>query len=171
MLRKFLLVGAVVLVGRGTVAQIACATLCSFFFFALHVKMWPLKSDEDNTFRALAEIHVFFTITCAFIFKEDLTYETVPREVYDWCLFISFILFIPGGFVYAVLRKLYRAQANGILTPSAQSLSESVAKRREAFGRYQAGIASSSDRSLLSFYFSNIQNRSCLLYTSPSPRD
>jgi hypothetical protein len=39
MLRKLALVGLVVLVGRGSVAQIAAGTVLSFGFFALHVKV------------------------------------------------------------------------------------------------------------------------------------
>jgi hypothetical protein len=58
MLRKLALVGLVILVGRGSVAQIAAGTLLSFGFFALHVKVWPLKNTEDNMLRACSEIHV-----------------------------------------------------------------------------------------------------------------
>ena len=39
MLRKLALVGLVVLVGRGSVAQVAAGTVLSFGFFALHVKV------------------------------------------------------------------------------------------------------------------------------------
>ena len=39
MLRKLALVGLVVLVGRGSVAQVAVGTVLSFGFFALHVKV------------------------------------------------------------------------------------------------------------------------------------
>jgi hypothetical protein len=58
MLRKLALVGLVILVGRGSVAQIAAGTLLSFGFLALHVKVWPLKNTEDNMLRACSEIHV-----------------------------------------------------------------------------------------------------------------
>ena len=44
--------GVVVMVGRGSVAQNMCSTLFSFFFFAAQLKMWPMKTPEDNIFRA-----------------------------------------------------------------------------------------------------------------------
>ena len=40
LLRKFLLVGMVLLVGRGTVAQNFVALVLSFGFFALQMKTW-----------------------------------------------------------------------------------------------------------------------------------
>ena len=48
MLRKLALVGLVLLVGRGSTAQLACALLLSFGFFALQVKVCPYKIDQDN---------------------------------------------------------------------------------------------------------------------------
>jgi hypothetical protein len=46
MLRKLALVGVVLLVGRGTVAQLSVALVLSFGFFALHMKTWPYKIDQ-----------------------------------------------------------------------------------------------------------------------------
>ena len=40
MLRKLILIGLLVLVDRGSVAQIVVAIWISFVFFALHVKTW-----------------------------------------------------------------------------------------------------------------------------------
>jgi hypothetical protein len=44
MVRKLMLVGAVLGVGRGSMAQLFVAVLLSFFFFSMQVKMWPYKS-------------------------------------------------------------------------------------------------------------------------------
>ena len=62
MLRKLSLVGFVVLVGRGSVAQIAFGNMLSFAFFAAHMYYFPMKTKWDNWLRAAAEIHVFWTI-------------------------------------------------------------------------------------------------------------
>ena len=48
MLRKLVLVGLVLLVGRGTVAQLAAAIILSFGFFSLQMITWPYKIQQDN---------------------------------------------------------------------------------------------------------------------------
>jgi hypothetical protein len=45
MFRKVLLVGMILLVGRGSVAQLSTALLISFGFFALQMKTWPCKNN------------------------------------------------------------------------------------------------------------------------------
>ena len=52
MFRKLALVGVVLVVGRGTVAQLSTAIVLAFTFFAIHVKTWPYKIQQDNLFRA-----------------------------------------------------------------------------------------------------------------------
>eukprot|EP01045_Picozoa_sp_COSAG04_P015204 COSAG04_NODE_1186_length_7862_cov_2.600541_2_plen_97_part_00 len=43
MFRKLALVGLVLLVGRGSVAQLSAAVILSFGFFALQMYTWPYK--------------------------------------------------------------------------------------------------------------------------------
>jgi len=62
MFRKLALVGVVLIVGRGTVAQLCAAIMIAFGFFAMHIKTWPYKVDQDNLFRAATELHVFIVI-------------------------------------------------------------------------------------------------------------
>ena len=62
MLRKLILVGLVLLVGRGSVAQLCAAMILSFAFFSLHMKTWPYKIEQDNILRATTEAHVFIVI-------------------------------------------------------------------------------------------------------------
>ena len=156
MIRKLALVGIVVLVGRGSVAQIAFGSMLSFSFFALHVKVWPLKAYEDNLFRMTAELHVFWVITIAFVLKSDLTHENVKIEFYDTILVISFVLCIPCALVATVMTKLYRAQAAGILA----SRSNRLDSCKQAFARYELGLSSSSDRRVLREQFDAIQGQS-----------
>eukprot|EP01048_Picozoa_sp_COSAG05_P005948 COSAG05_NODE_368_length_10734_cov_4.853315_3_plen_1041_part_00 len=155
MIRKLSLVGVVVLVGRGSVAQIAFGSMSSFLFFALHVKVWPLKSYEDNLFRMAAELHVFWVITIAFVLKSDLKHESLKLQFYDTILIISFVLCIPCGLIATILTKIYRAQAAGIL--SARGSQDDC---KQAFARYQSGLSSSAERRLLREQFETIQGQS-----------
>jgi hypothetical protein len=110
MLRKFFLVGVVVTVGRGSVLQNVISTFLSFLFFALHVKMWPMKTNEDNILKASCEIHVFWTITTAFVMRSDLTHEKLGKDdFYDPALLISFVICVPLAFISTVWWKLRRA--------------------------------------------------------------
>lgn len=54
MLRKLCLVGLVLCVGRGTVAQLSVAIVLSFAFFALHMYTWPYKILQDNVRRNMS---------------------------------------------------------------------------------------------------------------------
>lgn len=63
LVRKLLLVGLVLLLGRGSVAQIIVALMLSFGFFALHMRTWPYKLYPDNLFRAATEMHGAYCMT------------------------------------------------------------------------------------------------------------
>ena len=107
MLRKLALVGLVLLVGRGSMAQLNAALCLSFGFFALQVKIYPYKISADNMFRAVTECHVFIVIASAITLqKVDLTREAMSANAYDWTLFATFILMVPVAFVVAVVSKV-----------------------------------------------------------------
>lgn len=57
MLRKLALVGIVLTVGRGTVAQLSVAIILSFGFFALQMSTWPCKDPlpHDSGDQGLAD--------------------------------------------------------------------------------------------------------------------
>jgi hypothetical protein len=151
MMRKLALVGLVVLVGRGSVAQIAAGSVLSFGFLALHIKFWPLKCVEDNVLRTCAEVHVFLTIVMAFIMKmpkEIMQSEKVQTPFYDVVLVTSLIVCLPLCTVVALLSKLRRAQRRGVLRGGSGP--------KAAFGRYKLGLASSDDRRVLREYFESV---------------
>eukprot|EP01046_Picozoa_sp_COSAG06_P054339 COSAG06_NODE_9647_length_1852_cov_1.118654_2_plen_439_part_01 len=107
MIRKLFLVGLILLVGRGSIAQLTCAILFAFGFFALQVKVSPYKIAQDNTFRAATEFHVFIVIVCALVLeKTDVTREGFTTGAYDWSLFVTWVICIPGAFVVTVISKL-----------------------------------------------------------------
>ena len=68
-----------------------------------------MKAAEDNLLKASCEIHVFWTITTAFVMKSDLTHEKLHESFYDKALLISFIVCVPLGFLMNVGSKLRRA--------------------------------------------------------------
>eukprot|EP01045_Picozoa_sp_COSAG04_P018744 COSAG04_NODE_1758_length_5668_cov_2.648411_2_plen_1402_part_00 len=135
LLRKLLLVGLVLLVGRGTVAQNIVAQVLSFGFFALQVSTKPFKLHQDNVFRATTEIHVFLVIATSLALRSDLSNEDVSKAWYDWGLFVSFLVLVPGAFTLAVYSKV-RA-SDKIL--SDESL-------RGSFNRLRFGLATDDDR-------------------------
>lgn len=56
MFRKLALVGLVLVVGRGTVAQLTVAIILAFGFFVAHMQTWPYKLHQDNLFRAVRRL-------------------------------------------------------------------------------------------------------------------
>eukprot|EP01047_Picozoa_sp_COSAG01_P041826 COSAG01_NODE_3614_length_5866_cov_4.599619_2_plen_1512_part_00 len=108
MLRKILLVGVVVLAGRGSVAQLLFSITLSFMFFSFHVKMWPMKTDADNYLRASCEFHVFITILVGFAMKSDLSHEPLQLVFYDWLLLVTMVLSVLLGTILTIYRKWRR---------------------------------------------------------------
>ena len=138
LLRKLFLVGLVVLVGRGSEAQIAAGNATSFLFFAAHMKVWPMKTDWDNYLRATCEIHVLMTITVAFVLKGDLSHEIVHRGFYDWVIIISGTLCVPVPFVVCVVMKMRK-----------MTRLKSDEELQTAYKRFSSGLTSPEDRRIL----------------------
>ena len=64
MLRKLMLVGMLVVAGRGSVAQLFLALVISFVSFSLQVKLTPYRHTEDNVLKAAVEMHIFLVKHC-----------------------------------------------------------------------------------------------------------
>jgi hypothetical protein len=82
------------------------AIIISFAFFAIHMKTWPYKIQQDNYFRATTEMHVFIVICVALVLKNDLSWEIVGVDAYDKVLFYSFLVLVPFSGIYAIFSKL-----------------------------------------------------------------
>ena len=141
LIRKLMLVGLVLVVGRGSVAQNAVALLLSFCFFALQTSTQPYKLYQDNLFRCATEAHVFLVIVAAFIFRSDLSTEKVQGNFYDWALVISFIVLVPGAFIVTVVSKVWSAR---------KTLSDDTS--RGSFNRLRFGLGSDEDRIKIAAY-------------------
>ena len=185
MLRKLSLVGLVVLLGRGSVFQLLCCILLSIGFFALHVKMWPMKTNMDNLLRASCEFNVFLTIVVAFAMKSDLSHEpavlgscprdpvgspdheTCARDVYDYLLLgtAAVLVFFASFCTFSVkLYKIWRLQYKilpQLDSPSWCSQLGAVPAGVPAkeFIRYCAAVSSSDDHNQLKEYFDRLQGR------------
>jgi hypothetical protein len=118
MIRKLLLVGVLVVVSRGSVAQIICASVFSLGFIILHFKLWPYKISADNVFKAQVEVQIFMTIQIALVLKVDIEGlrgrpaldEVVDESFYDAALLVLFVLNVPIGFVCTVAIKMRDAR-------------------------------------------------------------
>ena len=149
MLRKLSLVGLVLVVGRGSMAQLAAAILLSFGFFALQMSTMPYKLKQDNLLRALTEGHVFVVILAAMILRSDLRWEIVDVGFYDWVLFISFIIMVPCAACAAVLSKVRYV----IRVLATQTDAGNVGQQQTlALCLQSLGLAEDSDRDCLKTY-------------------
>ena len=119
------------------------AILLSFGFFALQMKTWPYKVNTDNLFRAATELHVFLVITTALVLKNDLTWEPVTTDAYDYVLFGSFLILVPGAFVVAIVSKLLHIRK---VLAVERSTDNNLMQRQLAFDLQVLGLAEHSDR-------------------------
>lgn len=145
MLRKLLLVGVVVLVGRGSSAQLGIAIVLSFFFFSLQLSVAPYKLNQDNIFRASTECHVFLVLTVALMMRTEAS--SYDNSSYDWILSTSFIVLVPGAFVVTVASKArfaFKAQCTSGVDAS--------------FDRFRLGMAVDSDCVTLYRHFAQLRS-------------
>ena len=169
MLRKLSLVGFVVLVGRGSVAQVAFGNVLSFGFFAAHMYCFPMKTRWDNWLRAAAEVHVFWTITVAFVLRNDLSHELIQRKEWGNILIVSMIICVPVMYIVTLFGKWLQ-----ISTDLAQAQEEAEEAERAAGGHstdndkiirearlaycaYKHGLTTADDRRTLQFYCSQLR--------------
>ena len=149
MLRKLALVGLVLLVGRGTAAQLNAALLLSFGFFALQVKVYPYKISQDNVFRAITECHVFLVIVSALTLQKiDLTREVMGETAYDGTLLATFILMVPVSFVIAVVAKVRHFH---------YVLGQADNPSRNAFDRCIVGLETEADVKTMKAYLETMR--------------
>ena len=157
MLRKLSIVGLLVMVGEGSLAQLFCGSAISFFFFALHVKLQPYRHDEDNVFRTGTEIFLFFMMTVALVLKglDNASEETITRGYYDVFLCVLFFGTVPVAFAMAVTRK-YKVMEEFMRLPLDQSMTDDLQAKRHALKLLQLGLASNSHRELLTAHFQEL---------------
>jgi hypothetical protein len=153
MVRKLLLVGVLVIVSRGSVAQVNCAAALSFAFSITHFKMWPYKLSWDNQFKAAIEGQIFVTILVALTLKNDLTGEVAGEQFYDIVLVTMFTINVPIAFVYTLTAKLRHAKR---LLHRREKDSTQMAALHHALALHMAGIANEADTQILREFFDSL---------------
>jgi hypothetical protein len=161
MVRKLMLVGMLVVVGRGSVAQLFLANTISFGSFALQVKLMPYRHAEDNLLKAAVEIHIFLLVSVALALKglrHDQAHGTGSESemLYDVVLIISFVLMVPIAFIWAVMAKR-KMMEKALREASARVADEqSTEARKRAIRLLQLGLTTNDDMRLLAAYFSKL---------------
>eukprot|EP01047_Picozoa_sp_COSAG01_P002039 COSAG01_NODE_51_length_31472_cov_106.607083_3_plen_4163_part_00 len=153
MLRKLSLVGLVLPVGRGSAAQINCALMLSFFFFALQCTVSPYKISHDNTYRAATELHIFIVIIVAMTLRKvDLSREVLQFSFYNLFMFYTFMALVPVAFFVCVLAKLRFVKR---VSQTHKNSGRDVL--RQAFDRFYIGLAGGNDREILTKYLDTVR--------------
>eukprot|EP01046_Picozoa_sp_COSAG06_P063829 COSAG06_NODE_14990_length_1108_cov_1.971259_3_plen_76_part_01 len=71
MTRKLLLVGLILMVGRGSVLQLGSALFVAIAFVGAQIQFQPFKLPLDNLLRFSTELHTVITILVSFMIKAD----------------------------------------------------------------------------------------------------
>lgn len=142
MLRKLLLVGLVMIIDRGSVAQNLVALVLSFLFFALQTATQPYKLPQDNAFRAATEFHVFLVILAGLVLRN----EQVDESWYDWGLVVSFLVLVPGAFVVTVVAKVRSLSRPGSEKETKETTVLISPSLHGSFHRLAFGFANQADR-------------------------
>ena len=164
MVRKLLLVGMLVIAGRGSAAQLFLAVLVSCLSLSLQLVLQPYKHWEDNVFKVLVEVHIFLVVTVSLVIKFLSSETTDDQEVldstfYDWILVASFVAGVPLGFVWAVCakRSMMRASLRERTVVGDDEESSLKAKQR-AIRLLHLGLTTNDDMRLLGAYFGRLEN-------------
>eukprot|EP01045_Picozoa_sp_COSAG04_P009171 COSAG04_NODE_525_length_13096_cov_16.943602_2_plen_592_part_00 len=163
MVRKLMLVGMLVVAGRGSAAQLFLAVCVSCTALVLQVTLQPYKHWEDNVFKALVEVHIFLVVTVSLVLKflgTDAGYqEAIDEAIYDYILLGSFVVAIPIGLVWTVCakRSMMRASLRERAVVGEDEESMMQAKQR-AVRLLHLGLTSNDDMRLLSAYFGRLEN-------------
>jgi hypothetical protein len=132
MLRKFVLVGVVLIFPRGSVGQIYVTLCVSVLFLVAHVRCWPYKVDLDNYLRAATELHVIVIVSVALAFRTDLdnvyaeSLAKFPDDAgvvrkyndnmaartvyYDVLLMATFVPLVAGAVLLTILIKMRKVK-------------------------------------------------------------
>eukprot|EP01052_Picozoa_sp_SAG31_P008046 SAG31_NODE_396_length_16264_cov_17.206496_16_plen_964_part_00 len=156
MLRKLILIGAMVVCAPGSVFQIWVAAMLSVLFLATHFKVWPYKLAVDNILKATVEVLVLVSILVALVLKDSasLDDEIVSANMYDAVLLCSYSL-VPVAFLAAALLKTKTALSTIQHTNAENQLSAPHTVLRMAYELHCRGLADDMHTQLLLDLFSD----------------
>jgi hypothetical protein len=153
-LRKLTLVGMLAVVERGSVAQVWAGLMTSFIFFALHVKSWPFRHQQENILKACTEAHVFVVLLFVLTMKTDLHGEILVPGDYDLITFYLFLLMVPGAAIACVTHKWATVMRAKVVDDKGTG----TQRLKAAFQRYLKALDTAADRTLLSAYFTKLED-------------
>jgi hypothetical protein len=176
MLRKLFLVGLLVFVRRGSVAQTMTGSFVALAFVCWHIRAWPYKLDADNKLRAAIEIHTCLTIAVALAFRTELDSTmgsffgteadgafrlysldiASRRKPYDWLLVSTFIICVPGMFFLTIAQKVRMVQQSlKQVADAAEAHGDTPTRMRFTFSRFRLGLATGQDTKDLADYITH----------------
>eukprot|EP01052_Picozoa_sp_SAG31_P017584 SAG31_NODE_1210_length_9377_cov_21.101207_3_plen_1379_part_00 len=158
MLRKMILVGAMVVCSPGSVFQIWLAALLSLSFLAAHFHTWPYKLRADNVLKATVEVLIFVTILVALVLANPKVedQDAFPKWAYDVVLVMCYAV-TPVAFGIAVLYKT--RQTRRLLREGQQRSLETSELRRLAYELHRCGLLQDEDRHVLFELFGEARAR------------
>ena len=155
--RKLLLVGLILMVGRGSVLQLGTALFVAVAFFGAQAAFQPFKLPPDNLLRFSTELHTVITILVSFTIKADtdaLTDGSSSRRLhYDIVMVGTFIALVVLPFMAVVsmkVMKLRRLMTQALEGSAAQDAT--TGSMHMAMQRFQLGLQSAADRELVTAY-------------------
>jgi hypothetical protein len=151
--RKLVLVGIILVFGRGSVLQLGVALFIATLFMTAHVKVEPYKLPLDNLLRFTTELHTVITIMIALTIKADTAVRS-RQSVYDHVLVDTFVglVVIPFAAVaVAKVRTVHKLMKQAPEEPTTQQ--KTTGGVHMAFERIRLGLESATDRELISTYF------------------
>eukprot|EP01045_Picozoa_sp_COSAG04_P025551 COSAG04_NODE_3373_length_2879_cov_1.062950_1_plen_332_part_10 len=164
MVRKLVLVGMLVVAGRGSAAQLFLAVVVSCGAMMLQVRLQPYKHYEDNVFKTLVEAHICLVVTVALVLKflgtasVSLDQEILTSSFYDKVLVLSFVLMVPVGFLWTVFAKRSVMRASLLERPTGSDDESSTQAKQRAIQLLHLGLTTNDDLRLLSSYFERLEN-------------
>jgi hypothetical protein len=167
MLRKLILVGLILMVARGSVAQAVISLILAVFFLSLQMRNWPYKIDWDNRLRMMTEVHVCLTIAVALAFRTELDSINGPvfgaddpggreeyladiadrKDAYDWLLVLTFIICVPGTFIATLVAKMRHVTnvLEDAATVGMASGGDRTTEMKFRYQRFSLGLGAESD--------------------------
>ncbi len=175
MLRKLGLVGGLLFVEPGSVAQAMVALCFALGFLSRHMWARPYKFDADNHLRAATEVHTCMMIAVALAFRTDLdsthsaffgledegafdqfAEDSAERKrAYDWLLVSTFVICVPAMFTLTMVRKVRLIQKTLQYTAKAtEAKSDRQTRMIFGFRRFQLGLLNDKETQALADYIS-----------------
>jgi hypothetical protein len=151
--RKLLLVGLILMFGRGSVLQLASALFVATLFMTAQATFSPFKLPLDNLLRLSTELHTVITILIAFTIKADADAGS-NKSLYDAVIVSTFMALVVLPFVAVVTVKVLRVRKlmhQALDDPSARDAA--TGDVHMAIQRFQLGLQDAADRKVMLEYF------------------